>query len=423
MPVLPTKCDVVVVGAGLAGLAAARILSIAGRDVHIIESSDDIGGRVRTDVVDGLLLDRGFQLYNPSYDEGKRILDLDALNLKPLTAGVVVAHGDQHFHLGNPLKNPRSIGDSLTAPLGSFAQRLRFALYALRTSLSPTDFTAIDQSTGAFSRFAFGDDFTEQVLQPFLAGVFLEDELATSKRFLDTVLKSFVRGVPGVPAQGMQAIPIQLAAQLPAEAIHLNTAVTRIAPGLVSTTQGDIATRAIVLATDAPAARGLLPKLVTPQSRSVTTWYHLADCQPDELTSGNGTLVVDAERYARGHADPTRPLVNTVAISNAAPTYASGNRVLISSTALGEHSDAHSEKLVRLHLERLYGVNSQTWTLVATYPIRHALPVMLPPHAPADKSLLGDGLYLAGDYRDVSSINGAFHSGRRAANEVLANRN
>lgn len=419
---VPAKCDVVVIGAGLSGLATARILSIAGRNVHVVEASDSIGGRVRTDEIDGLLLDRGFQLYNPSYDEGKRILDIDALDLYHLTAGVVITKGDDHFHIGNPLKDPSAIADSLTAPIGPFSQRFRFVKYAIRNAFSPVDFSSVDQQTGPFARFEFGEEFTERVLRPFLAGVFLEDELATSKRFFDVVLKSFVRGTPGVPARGMQAIPEQLAAQLPPESIHLNTSVTRIAPGRVTTNHGDIVTRAIVLATGAVDARALLPRLTTPATHAVTTWYHLADCPSDELTAGKGTLIVDADRYVDGNRNPQLPLVNTVAISNAAPSYATDGRVLISSSALGAHSDSEMESRVRAHLERLYGVSTRSWTHVATYPIAHALPAMYAPHAPSKQSHLGDGLYIAGDYQDVSSINGAFHSGRRTANEILASR-
>jgi len=421
--VLPRECDVVVIGAGLAGLATARALNLAGRDVQVIEASDGIGGRVRTDKVDGLLLDRGFQLYNPSYVEGARILDLEALDLHNLTPGIVVSFGNKYFEVGDPRRNPLSIGDSLVAPIGSLSKKLKFARYATKKGYGSTKSDAIDQRTGAFLDFAFGEQLTQTFLRPFLAGVFLEDELETSKRFLDIVLRAFVRGTPSLPASGMGAIPAQLAAQLPEGSIHLNTKALNISSTLVRTEDGDIKCRAVVLATNATAATELVPSFTTPASNSVTTWYHLADCAPEDLTGGRSTLVVDGLRYKYGNPDSMRPLVNSVVLSNSVPSYASDGRVLVSSSALGLRESADDEKLVRTHLTGLYNVDASNWSHVATYEIKDALPKMSPPHQPKQSVVLAPGVYLAGDYCDVSSINGAFKSARRAAQQLLADGN
>lgn len=417
---LPSKCDVVVVGAGLAGLAAARRIAIAGQSVCVVEANDQIGGRVRTDRIDGLTLDRGFQLYNPAYDEGTRILDLNSLNLKPLTSGLIVAIDGRHYKMADPRHEPTWAVDSLLAPVGSVKSKIKFAKYAVKNVFTKTDFSKFDQRTDQFLNRQFGKELTDKLLRPFLAGVFLEDDLATSKRFFDIVLKTFVQGRPSVPAEGMQDIPRQLAAQLPNGTIHLNTAVTAIKPGQVITTAGQINCRAVILAANARSAGSLLPALQVPKTHSVTTWYHVADCPPEELTDGAGTLVVDGKRYLGGKLDPSRPIVNTVAISNAAPSYATGGRVLVSTSALGVHDSTSAESEIRKHLASLYKVSTTSWQHVATYPIPDALPAMSVPHKIQTEPRLGDGLYLAGDYRDVSSINGAFHSGRIAAEAALA---
>lgn len=419
MNTLPQNTDVVVIGAGLAGLAAARLLAIAGREVTIIEAGDDIGGRVRTDDVDGLKLDRGFQLYNPSYDEGARILDLKSLNLKSFTPGVIVSIDGRNYRMGDPRREPTWAVDSLIAPVGKLSTKLKFAKYALKIALKDLDESKYDQRTGAFLNHTFGSLFTDRVLRPFLAGVFLEDDLATSKRFFDTALKSFIQGTPGLPAGGMQDIPRQLAAQLPAGSIHLGTTAQAVARTMVRTDKGDIRCRAVVIAANARSAQTLIPSLSVPQSHAVTTWYHLADCEPAELTEGKSTLIVDGKRYQGHYIDPTRPLVNTVVISNAAPSYAPGNRVLVSSSALGVHDSVQSETAVRKHLSSLYKTSTTNWQHVATYPIPDALPAMTPPHSMAQNPRLDTGVYLAGDYRQVSSINGAFHSGRKAAEALL----
>lgn len=417
---LPTKCDVVVVGAGLAGLAAARRLAVAGQNVCVVEAGDRIGGRVQTDFVDGLILDRGFQLYNPAYEEGTRILDLKSLDIQSLTAGLIVSIDGRHYKIADPRHEPAWAVDSLLAPVGSIKSKLKFAKYALLNSLGKNAVTSYDQRTDQFLRRTFGKDLTEKLLRPFLAGVFLEDELATSKRFFDVVLKTFVKGRPGVPANGMQEIPRQLAAQLPAESIHLNTSVTSIKSGRVETSAGQIDCRSVIVATNPRSAKSLLPNLKVPHNHSVTTWYHVADCPAEELTEGEGTLIVDGKRYLNMKPDATRPVVNTVAISNAAASYASGDRVLISSSALGVHDSTAAESAIRAHLSSLYKTSTTNWQHVATYPIPDALPAMVAPHSSELPSRLGDGVYVAGDYRDVSSINGAFKSGRLAAEAVIA---
>lgn len=415
---LPQECDVVVVGAGLAGLSAARQLTIAGRDVHVLEASDDIGGRVRTDVVDGMLLDRGFQLYNPSYEEGARILDLNSLDVKSFTAGVIVSLDGRNYRMADPRHEPSWAIDSLLAPVGSVKSKLSLARYAAGLAIGAFEMDAVDQRTGAFLERKFGKELTTKLLRPFLAGVFLEENLDTSKRFFDTVLRSFVKGTPGVPSQGMQQIPRQLATQLNPGSIHLNTRVAKVSGNHVETDQGVVKCRNVILATSAHQTAALVPGLQTPNTHSVTTWYHLADCEPSELTDGKSTIMVDGKRYANYQPDPNRPLVNTVVLTHAAPSYAPG-KVLVSSSAIGIHDSAQSELAVRSHLASLYSVPTSGWQHVATYPVAQALPEMLPPHTPAVNPRLGDNLYLAGDYREISSINGAFVSGRKAATAIL----
>ena len=422
MPSLPTADhDVVVVGAGLSGLCAAKHLTTAGLDVVVLEASDGVGGRVRTDAVDGLLLDRGFQLYNPAYPEGVRMLDLDALELRPFTPGVLVAFGGRRYALADPRRLPTWTGDALRAPVGSLRDKLRFAAYAMRCSRTSTaDLLDLEDGTSDAALRAAGisDQLLDTVLRPFLSGVFLEDELATSRRFLDLVLRSLVAGVPSVPAAGMGAIPQQLAARLPAGCVRLGTAVRHLTSDGVAfgpEPGGEISARAVVVATDARAATELLPGLAVPPSHAVTTWYHLADTDPSDLSLGRPVLVVDGQR--RG------PVVNSVVLTHAAPTYASDGRVLVSTSVLGRHDGSPGstrEPDVRGHLGIMYGVDTRGWQAVASYPIEAALPAMSPPFDVRRDVRFGPGRYVCGDHRDTSSIQGAMVSGRRAAEAVLA---
>ena len=411
---LPSRADVVVVGAGLAGLAAAQRLTAAGVDTLLLEAATSVGGRVRTDSADGLLLDRGFQVLNPAYPALHRVLDTRSLDLRPFLAGVVVALGSRRWTVADPRREPALAAEAVVAPVTSPLGKARLAAYALRAAATPVGrlLGAEDTSAADALRASLPGDVVERVLRPFLAGVFLEPDLATSRRFLDLVLRSFIRGTPALPAAGMQALPEQVAARLPAGVLRTGVRVQAVSAAGASTDHGDVSARAVLVAADPPGAARLLPGLDVPAARSVTTWYHLADADPRELASGRPAIVVDGQR--RG------PLVNAAVLSRVAATYASGGRTLVSSSALGIHDGAGAERAARAHLQVLYGVDTRGWTLVRHYPIRYALPAALPPLDVRRPVRLRDGLYVCGDHRDTPSVQGALVSGRRAADAVRA---
>lgn len=407
---LPNSCDVVVVGAGLAGLAAATHLQRAGIDVVVVEASDAVGGRVRTDVVDGFRLDRGFQLYNPAYPEGQRMFDYPALDLRPFERGARVVIGQRVFRLGDPRSHPTWAVDALRAPLGGWPSLARFVAYAARCatadpgSLANRPDESIDE---ALIAAGVNPATIAAFIRPFLAGVFLEEDMTTSRRFADLILRSFVRGTPTVPSRGMHELPKQLAAGL--SAVHLETPVTGVRPGAVTTEQGEVAAHAVVVAVDPGAVHRLLPDVPAVRTHSCTTWYFSPDQPPGELSDGLALLTLDGD----GHG----PLVNTAVMSHAAPSYAPPGRSLVAATAVGI-DDATTESAVREQLARLYGVPTGKWEALATYRVDPALPAMDPPLRLRQPSDLGDGMFVAGDHRDTASIQGALVSGRRAATAV-----
>lgn len=407
---------VVIVGAGLSGLAAARHLTNHGVEALVLEGSDAVGGRVRTDVVDGFRLDRGFQLYNPAYPEGARVLDHRALDLKPFVAGarIVVERGGRRRveRVADPRRKPSWAVPSLRAHIGSPLSTARFGAYAVSCAVRsvPSLHREPDVTSEEALRRAGADGtLIETVLRPFLSGVFLDAELSTSRRFLDVVLKSFVRGTPAVPALGMQRIPEQLAAGLD---IRLGHRVAAVSARGVEVVGGDAQpAEAVIVATDPTAAADLVAGVRAPAARSVTTWYYRPDCAPQELADGEAVLTLDGD--CRG------PLVNTVVLSHAAPDYAPAGSALVAASALGASDNPARDDSVREHLAWLYGVPTRNWELIAGYPIPYALPAMPVPFELQRPVRTEQGVYVAGDHRDTSSIQGALVSGRRAAQAVL----
>ncbi len=415
--------EVVVVGAGLAGLACAVRLDGAGLEVAVLERSPRVGGRVGTDLVDGFSCDRGFQLLNPSYPEARRVLDLAALRLQPLPGAVVVAHQGSRRVIGDPRRTPAALfgrmllGDLAALDPGSGTAGLRAATALTRWGLAcarrrPADLlSAPDEPWGeALDRLGVAGPLRSGILEPFLAGVLAETDGSTSRRFVELLVRSFVRGRPCLPWDGMQAIPDQLAAALPEAAVRLGVEVTGLTGSQVRHDGGVLDARAVVVATD-PGTAAALTGCPVPDTRALTTFWHAAA----EPVSRHGALHQDGDRNG--------PVVNTLVVSNTARAYSPDRRSLVASTILGlpsaDPADPCSESAVSRQLARIYGVDTRAWQLVRVHELARALTAMPPPldvRRPVD---LGDGLFVAGDHRDSASIQGALVSGRRAADAAL----
>ncbi|RLK59141.1 phytoene dehydrogenase-like protein [Actinokineospora cianjurensis] len=404
-----TETDIVVVGAGLAGLTAARVLVEAGREVVVVEADEAPGGRVRTDRVQGLLLDRGFQVLNAGYPAVRDLLDLDALDLRPFLPGALVSDETGLHLMADPVREPGALRATLRAPVGSLARKMMLGAYAAALAAAPAK-TLRERDDRPFrvrlADYGITGPLYDRFVLPFLSGVFLDPELTVPSRFAEFVVRSFARGTVGVPAAGMRAVPDQLAASLPTDAIRYSYPIREVHPGRVTGEFGTVTARHVVVAVDGSAAHALSGgRIPAPRMRGCLTYYHLADFPP----VAEAAIVVDGAR--RG------PVVNSVVLTNTAPEYAPGG-TLVSSTVLG--TEDPGEPAVRAHLAAMYHRDTTSWLHVRTCRVPEALPVHT---GPLRKPVaLGDGVYVCGDHRDTPSIQGAMVSGRRAAAAVRAAR-
>lgn len=399
---------VVVVGAGLAGLACASTLHAAGHEVVVLEASDGVGGRVRTDHVDGFLLDRGFQVLLTAYPEAHRQLDLDGLELRTFEPGALVHDGADASVIADPFRSPARLVDTIRSPSASIGDKLRIALLRRRVrSVHPALLLrGDDMSTrDALAADGFSDRIVERFFRPLVGGIQLDPDLTTSRRMFDIIFRMLADGDSAVPAAGMQAIPDQLAARLPDGAIRLGARVVRIDDDGAHLTDDVIRADTVVVACEGPAAAELLD-LEPVGSKTVGAVYFAAAEPPTD----ERLVVLNARSGA---------VLNAAVMSNVAPTYAPPGRHLIVAALPGE-IEGDLEAVARRDLRSWWGAQVDGWEHVHTYRIAHGQPRQLPPFSPKQSVRVGPARYVCGDHRDTASIQGALYSGRRCAEVVLA---
>jgi phytoene dehydrogenase-like protein len=386
---MSSSSDVLVIGAGLAGLSAAIKLQQAGRDVRIIESSDRPGGRVTSDIIDGFICDRGFQLINSKYPALAALNVIQEIDFIKAPRVIEVALGNQRRALGDPRVAPWTALDKATGTIPEKLSLLRFLAMAPKENQSVED--VLKSSGSVYIR----------ALRPFLQGVFLTDPKNVDARYGQSIVKSFVTGSPGIPRKGVAELSKALAARV--NSISYGVQADSLEGKVVRTSAGDFTAATIIVATDATTATQLLGLNEVARMSGCITWYHAVANNP----SGNGRLIVDGQN--RG------PIINSIVMSDISSNYAPVGQHLVSTTTdLGA-----TESDVRRHLAIMWGTSTHDWQLIAKYEIPAALPIQSIGRALTQPVKVSDGLYVVGDHRAVPSQQGALFSGNLAAELIL----
>lgn len=404
--------DCVVVGAGVAGLACARSLSRIGRRVLVLEGSGRIGGRVATDRVDGFQLDRGFQVLLAAYPTARAELDYKALRLKPFYPGALVRVNGRFERVADPLLRPVDGLRSLTNSIGSPGDKLRVA----RLRLQPARLARYPDSCStleALRQEGFGDVLLQRFFRPFLGGVFLENELATGVRKLESVWRAFSGGPTVLPERGMGAIPEQLAEDLPGGAVRLHARVQSVESGRVVLEDGSsVLAKAVVLASG-PRELARLAGLPAPAMHATAALYFACSTPPHR----EPILVLNGEGFRTGDGGGRGgPIQTLVCLSQVSRSYAPAGSELVSVSVVDREALAAGdlEWRVRTQLMQWYGPGAANWRHLRTDRIAHALPL-----APLQLGLPA-GVHAAGDALGLASLDGALQSGLAAARSVLA---
>lgn len=427
----PINHPVVIVGAGLSGLACATRLSQNNIPCAVLEATDRVGGRVRTDRVDGFTLDHGFQVLLTAYPACRELLDYEALNLKTFQPGARVWHDGKFRTLSDPWRRPAKAIAAAMNPVGTLGDKLRVALLrrtSRRGSLDDLYHREAEPTIERLRSDGFSEQMIDEFFRPFLGGVFLDETLSTSSRMLEFVFRMFAAGDIAVPADGMAAIPRQLADSLPRGSLRFNRSVDSVElatdrdrfPLHRLVTGGEtISCEHLVIATPSDAAARLLdqPEMKTNWS-GTTNLYFAAD----------GKL--DSRGFLMLRGDDLGPIQTAVVMSDTASSYAPAGKSLISISvdSKDESPDGIDDEpivaTVVSQLKRWFGERAGDWTHLRTYRVPYSLPKtsLEPVVRSVEMNDLAENLCVIGDYRETPSIQGAMNSGMRAADAIMRKR-
>lgn len=398
----------IIIGAGVSGLVAAIELEKAGFTPLILEATDCIGGRLKSDLESELPLDHGFQVLLTEYPEAQKYLDFDRLDLIPFKPGSIIFQNSKQQKIGDPRRDTSFLWSTLTSGIGTFNDKLRILKLSNKLKKKSIEdiFLTPEISTLDYLRgLGFSNMIIENFFQPFFAGIFLEEELETSSRMFEFVYKMFGTGYATIPRNGIQAIPKQLANQLSKSTFRFNALVRQIENKTVHLDNGEkLVADQIIIATD---SNSILPT----GKKTNVKWKSCYNIYLEAESSVFNQAII-------GLLPDKKLLVNNFHFLS---DVFGGNKEILSVTVVKSHTLSESVMVQKVKNELEQYCNIKTKALIKLFHIKKALPdlsqLKYEPHI--EDLIISDAVYCCGDHLANGSLNAAMASGRLVAEQII----
>jgi protoporphyrinogen oxidase len=403
-----SKNHPIIIGAGVSGLVAAIEMEKAGFTPLILEATESVGGRLKTDQESDLPIDHGFQVLLSDYSEAQKYLDFDSLDLIRFKPGSVIFKNGKQQKIGDPRRDISFLWSTLTSSIGSFSDKLRILKLSNKLKKKSIEdiFLTPEVSTLDYLRgLGFSNTIIESFFQPFFAGIFLEEKLGTSSRMFEFVYKMFGTGYATIPRNGIQEIPKQLAAQLNQSTFRFNTLVTQIENKTVHLENGEkLIADQIIIATDSNS-------ILNKNNKSEVKWKSCYNIYLESESSVFNQPII-------GLLSDKKLLVNNFHFLS---DVFGGKKEILSVTVVKSHTFSESEMVQKVKNELEQYCNIKTKEVIKVFHIKKALPDLDQlKYEPVIKDLkINDVVYCCGDHLANGSLNAAMASGRLVAQQII----
>ena len=405
------KIKIHIIGAGVSGLIAAKVLEECGFSPTLIESSNDVGGRIKTFIKEGYQLDRGFQVLLTGYPQAKKHLDYKALKLQKLVSGSSIFIKNKQFIIGNPIRNISLLIPTLFSDIGTISDKLKIIKLYLNLRFKSIEkiFLSKEIKTIIYlEKYGFSKKIINHFFKPFFAGIFLETELSTSSRMFEFIFKMFAQGHVAIPESGMQEIPNQIAKKLTKTNFIFNTEVDKISDGeIILKNKNKIKSDYTIIATE-------VKNLIDGHNCSAIKWKSCInfyfETDKKYLTSGLIGLVPG-----------NNTVINNIFFVSGIKSKTTGPKELLSVTVIDSKSYSNGDLIERVEYELKKYCGIKVIRLISQFNILKSLPDLkdISSTKKLSEFQISDTIFLAGDHKLNPSLNAAITSGEMSALQLI----